>query len=124
MKIKDKNKIKKISLTNLKFSYNRALFYVFICILILFLGITVKVVLELIKEKPGEINQQNKCVLQTTTCCGCEMGGRQECMTEEEAKITQEKLEKECPKDLICIAVYACENVSCEYKNEKCQKVG
>lgn len=63
------------------------------------------------------------CVKQQTTCCSCEMGGEEECMTEQEAAETQARLERECKKDIVCIALYACEDFECKCINGTCQKV-
>jgi hypothetical protein len=63
-----------------------------------------------------------KCVLQQVTCCPCEMGGKQECMTEEQANLMQEKLAGECQKDRVCIAMYACENIECKYEDGVCKR--
>ena len=101
----------------IKLSYNKKALYALILILALIgISVALKVTLKILEKDKGI------CVLQQTTCCSCSMGGKQECMTADEAKIMQEKLAKECKKDMMCIAMFNCENITCVYKDEKCQK--
>ena len=51
------------------------------------------------------------------------MGGREECMTKGEAKEEQEKL-GECEQNLLCIAVYNCQDTSCKCVNGGCVEEG
>jgi hypothetical protein len=67
-------------------------------------------------------SKTQECVMQQTSCCGCEMGGKEECMTLEEAKTTRERLAKECSKDIFCTANYVCEDVECKMVNGECKK--
>ena len=66
---------------------------------------------------------ENKCVMQRTGCCGCEMGGKDECMNEAEALKIEERLEFECSKDIVCIAQYNCKNVDCKMIEGQCKEV-
>jgi len=76
------------------------------------------------KQSSDIIGGQNAtCVKQQTTCCSCSMGGKEECVTKEEAVEIQEKLRRECKKGIVCIARYACEDFVCEYKNNSCVKI-
>jgi len=69
-------------------------------------------------DKNTSINglQNNSCMKVQTTCCSCAMGGEEKCVNQSEAKRYGDKL-KECPKDIICAAVYGCQNITC---GEKC----
>ena len=64
-----------------------------------------------------------ECVLQQTSCCGCAMGGKEECMTLEEAEVTKERLANECSKDIFCTANYVCEEVECKMIEGQCKEV-
>lgn len=55
------------------------------------------------------------CVKVQITCCSCNMGGEEKCVKESEVEKYKEKL-NDCPKDLICAAVYNCEIESCNTK--------
>jgi len=91
---------------------------VWVCILVLS-------VYFLLKSKQTDISKEQNvtCVNQQTTCCPCSMGGKEECMIKEEAIRMQGKLERECGKGIVCVAMYACEDFVCEYKNNTCVKV-
>ena len=60
------------------------------------------------------------CVKQQTTCCSCEMGGQEECMSQAEALKKQEDLAK-CP-NAVCIAMYACQDFKCGCVNGQCME--
>lgn len=93
-------------------------------IYVLIIAISLAVVLLAVKFSIDFIEKRaaEKCVLQQVTCCPCEMGGKQECMTNEQAGIIQEKLAAECQKDRVCIAMYACEDIKCGYESEVCKR--
>lgn len=65
---------------------------------------------------------QVECVKQQTTCCSCNMGGKDECMTIKDAELAQQRLDDECPpaNELFCSAVYRCEEFECIYENGEC----
>jgi len=90
----------------------------------LIIAVSLAIVLLAIKFSISFIEKRRaeKCVLQQITCCPCEMGGKQECMTEGQAKIIQGELAKECQKDRVCIAMYACENITCVYEGRICKR--
>ena len=60
------------------------------------------------------------CVKVQTTCCSCDMGGQEVC-----AVASQEKnlTANDCPADLMCIAMYACQIKSCACVQGKCGAV-
>ena len=90
-------------------------------------GIVIIVILVVIsmivKSLAGYYDKKtNPCVMQQIDCCGCEMGGKEECMTIEEAEKTRERLAVECSKDIFCTANYVCEEVECKMINGECKK--
>ena len=58
------------------------------------------------------------CVKQTTSCCGCSMGGNEICVSKQNASIIRSSLE-DC-EDVMCLAVYNCQETSCSCKEGKC----
>lgn len=60
-----------------------------------------------------------ECVKVRTSCCGCEMGGSEECVLASEVGEYEDDL-SDCPPDLICAAVYNCEIETCEYVDGEC----
>ncbi|MCK5320984.1 hypothetical protein KAJ38_00215 [Candidatus Pacearchaeota archaeon] len=65
-------------------------------------------------------NEENvECVKVRTTCCPCNMGGKEKCVLASEVKEYEVNL-SECPEDLVCLAVYSCEIESCGYIDGKC----
>jgi len=94
------------------------------------LGIIVLVVLIIAMNnsvrKPFEsiVNEtcqiDNDCVIQQVGCCPCSMGGEETCMTKSQSLKKQEELAK-CSKGIMCIALYACQNISCQCANGTCQ---
>jgi len=60
------------------------------------------------------------CVIVQTSCCPCEMGGQEVCVSESNQYLFEEKLEL-CNEDLYCPAVYNCLINSCICNNGKCE---
>ena len=63
--------------------------------------------------------EEVECVKVRTTCCPCNMGGKEKCVLASEVEKYEVSL-SECPEDLVCLAVYGCEIESCEYVDGKC----
>lgn len=63
--------------------------------------------------------QTKKCIKVQTTCCSCNNGGEQKCVLITE-KEKYEINKSKCPKDLICTALYNCNENPCVYKQGKC----
>ena len=59
------------------------------------------------------------CVKVQTTCCGCESGGVEKCVSAEEAEDYEDDLD-DCDEDLICAEVYNCEIESCGCADGDC----
>ena len=73
-----------------------------------------------IEEKGFNEDEEGvKCVKIRTTCCPCNMGGREKCVLASEVRDYEINLSK-CPENFICTAVYSCEIESCEYIDEGC----
>jgi hypothetical protein len=60
------------------------------------------------------------CIIQQVGCCPCSMGGEETCMTKSASLKKQEELAK-CSKGIMCLALYACQNISCQCANGTCQ---
>ncbi|MBS3090429.1 hypothetical protein J4433_01525 [Candidatus Pacearchaeota archaeon] len=72
------------------------------------------------KSGSAECVTDADCVKVQTTCCSCAMGGKEVCA----GKIQAENLTaKNCPSDLMCIAMYACQIKSCSCVQGKCEAV-
>ena len=96
---------------------------IFVLITILLI-MTVVIVFWIPKEtEEGVCRVDSDCVKQQVTCCGCSMGGREECMTKFEATIWKEKLARECKEDVMCIALYNCKDTECKCEGGKCVEV-
>jgi len=101
----------------IRISHNKKLFFAIILLAVL---IVILLVIIRIKERQeAACKIDNDCVKQRVTCCPCNMGGREECMTKGEAKLQEEEL-KECQEGLMCIAVYNCQNTECKCKQGNC----
>ena len=68
-----------------------------------------------------ECSSDSDCILQETSCCNCNMGGEQVCMSKKNASIIQEKL-KNCEKNIMCIALYNCRQAKCGCVDNKCRE--
>ena len=72
------------------------------------------------KTNPKYCEKDSDCIVATLSCCPCNMGGKPECVNREyyeEYKKTQN-----CPKNIVCPAVYYCDMItSCACVNNTCQ---
>lgn len=61
------------------------------------------------------------CVKVQITCCPCNNGGTEQCVSRLMAKVYEDKL-KNCPpqEKLICPAVYNCKNKNCSCVKGRC----
>ena len=66
--------------------------------------------------------EDSDCVLMQTTCCPCESGGVEKCVSKSEVGDYEEKL-LECPADLICAEIYNCKIESCSCVDGNCTEV-
>lgn len=70
------------------------------------------------KQIAGECRKDSDCIKVQTTCCSCSMGGEEVCA----AKSQENNLSaKNCPADLMCIAMYNCKIKSCVCMQGKCE---
>lgn len=68
----------------------------------------------------AECKSDGDCLLQRTTCCPCNMGGKEVCMAKTSVSAFAEEI-KNCPADLICPALYSCpEKTTCSCIGGKC----
>lgn len=73
------------------------------------------------EKKPEECQTDNDCVKVLTTCCPCNMGGKEACVNKLGAENYIKSLEN-CPKDIFCAAVYNCKLEKCRCVGGKCQE--
>ena len=106
MKKEERKKIKKI----------------FFALLILLLISIIIFILVSQKTVVGECQKDADCVLQQISCCPCEMGGEEACMSRENAIYSEQKL-RECPENIVCIALYNCKIKACKCEEGKCISV-
>jgi len=66
-----------------------------------------------------ECSNDSDCVKQSTSCCSCNMGGEEACVSRKNASLIQENL-KNCNENIMCIALYNCRDFSCSCVNGKC----
>ena len=104
-------------------------FFLGIAVLLIIISLLIVIVFFLSKTT-NEINQNaecsidSDCVKQETTCCSCEMGGEEACMTKENAKIYQQQLEEKCEENGFCMTVFNCKIKKCICQEGKCTAVG
>ena len=67
-----------------------------------------------------EIVNSDNCVKQKTSCCGCESGGTNICMTKEQAFAKEAELN--CSKNIFCAEVYNCKDTICVFDGAKCNE--
>ena len=104
----------------IKRMYNRKILVVSLCL------ITLIAVLIFVSKFEGDsliCKKDSNCVMQQVTCCSCNMGGKEKCMSKSEAKTWQEKLNNECEEGILCIALYNCKDVVCECLNKNCTEI-
>ncbi len=63
--------------------------------------------------KIQECQIDSDCVKVQTTCCSCNMGGEEKCVSSSEVEFYKEKLKKECVEQMLCPAFFACHINSC-----------
>ena len=73
-----------------------------------------------INEEKKECNSNADCVKQRITCCPCSSGGEEVCMLKTNSSEWEKKLGEECGGDLICPAVYNCQETLCVCREGKC----
>lgn len=73
-----------------------------------------------ITKNSSECRNDNDCIKVQTSCCSCSMGGEEVCAPLSKSK---ELKAKDCPQDLMCIAMYNCNIKSCACINGKCEGV-
>jgi len=107
-------------LKNLKIFHNKKLLIIIIAaIVILFVGSYLIARCGVITGD-GECLMDSSCVMQQVTCCSCEMGGEEICMSRANATYWARRLADKCGDYTICPAVYNCKNVSCGCINGTC----
>ncbi|MFW6233254.1 MAG: hypothetical protein ACOC3Z_01175 [Nanoarchaeota archaeon] len=72
-----------------------------------------------IENNLSNCNKDSDCVKVQTTCCPCNMGGEEVCVPASE-KEKYEINKSSCPEDLMCTAMYNCNENPCECNNGNC----
>lgn len=72
-------------------------------------------------EPEAECFSDADCVKVQLTCCPCEIGGKEDCVSRGLASIYHEKLQ-DCPpqEELVCPAIYNCEIENCTCVKGNC----
>jgi hypothetical protein len=68
-----------------------------------------------------ECKSDSDCVMAKITCCPCQSGGQQACVSKENASHIQESLANTCQNLTICPQFYNCNINSCLCKEGRCQ---
>lgn len=122
---KGKHTYKVIKIGKYEVSSNWKLLFIIIILLV----VLAIILFLLINKKPEEIPNKNitikkcsvdsDCIKISTSCCPCSMGGNEKCVyVLEKDEALRQKIN--CPKDLICTAMYACNIESCSCENGEC----
>ena len=61
-----------------------------------------------------------QCVKVTTTCCPCSMGGEEKCVPAKNASLYEPK---DCPENVLCIALFNCKIEACSCEEGNCTEV-
>lgn len=98
---------------------------VLIAIIILFalIVLSVLIIRNYNKQAGTEVNEcQNDadCVKQQLTCCSCNMGGQEACVTKQNATLIEQKLTSSCDEGILCTALYNCKITACKCEKGKC----
>jgi len=102
-----------------KIKHNKKLLVAIIIVAVLLVFVLIIIQKKEKQGKSGECSKDEDCIFQQTTCCSCNMGGNEVCMPKENSTYWKSKLEK-CEKNIICIALYNCKEISCVCKENKC----
>ncbi|MAH03255.1 hypothetical protein CMI39_00515 [Candidatus Pacearchaeota archaeon] len=70
-------------------------------------------------NEPNECQTDSDCIKVQTTCCSCNSGGKEMCVSKKEVGFYERQLEN-CSKNSVCIALYACDIKSCGCIEGKC----
>ena len=63
--------------------------------------------------------EEVSCIKIQTSCCPCNMGGQEKCVSETEVDKYKINL-SDCPEHQSCIAMFNCQIESCEYIDGEC----
>lgn len=72
------------------------------------------------RQEAKECSKDADCIKVQKTCCACSMGGEEVCIAK---SMAEEVKAKNCPSDLMCIALYNCKIKSCSCVQGKCEAV-
>ncbi len=118
MKIKREKGINKI-----RIEHNKKLLWIILVLIVILILLIIYIKSEIAKKNNEgadfECSADSDCVKQSLTCCSCESGGREACVSlKNSTKITQELAS--CSDNLMCAFMYNCKIKSCKCDNGKC----
>ncbi|MEM1535587.1 MAG: hypothetical protein QXQ82_00100 [Candidatus Pacearchaeota archaeon] len=99
--------------------------YKLILALLLFLILALNGCKVPLKEEPEDVREciyDTDCTKVQLSCCPCNMGGEEQCVSIA-AKPIYDKLLAECSPNVVCIQVYNCNIEKCVCKNNKCKAI-
>lgn len=117
---------RKIGIKKIRISHNKKLFWIIISLLVL-LGILIFFIIakkpeDNIKDTEFACEKDSDCIKVQTGCCSCSMGGEEKCVSNPE-KQKYEDILRNCDKQTMCIAMFACNIESCSCVDNKCSIV-
>ena len=93
-----------------------------IILIVIILIISLGIIYSYINKDTNEFKEcqtDSDCIKVQTTCCSCNMGGKEMCVSKKEVGFYEKQLEN-CSKDSACIALYACDIKSCGCIEGRC----
>lgn len=108
----------------IRVQHNKPLFFIIIFLIILLI-ILIYFIVQGDGKKTYYFSDNNKCLTDEecvkvqTTCCSCNMGGKEECVLSSESEKYSEKL-KQCQEDVLCAAFENCKIKSCKCVEGEC----
>lgn len=121
MKIKREKEINKI-----RIEHNKKLLWAILVLIVILIFLIIYIREEINKKNNKgdgfECSVDSDCVKQSLTCCPCNSGGKEACVSMENlTKITKELAS--CPDNLMCAFIYNCKIKSCKCDNGKCIEI-
>lgn len=112
--------------SRIKITHNKTLFYIMIVVAMLL--IIVLILMSFYSSKnsgnspaSNSCSSDADCMKISSTCCPCNDGGKDVCVSRENATIIKNNLEKCDTANLICAAIYNCNSNQCSCIEGKCQ---
>lgn len=106
----------------IKIKHDKKLFWIIVVLMIILIGVLILIQYQEARKKLENIECQkdSDCVKRQITCCPCNSGGREACLSKNNEDYLNEL--NTCPDKLVCSQVYNCQETSCKCANNKCQE--